>query len=102
MYGTIFNLNIKPGHEEALLAALKEETTSKPEGMVAWFVMNPDDKDEWIGVAIFESKEAYVSNANRPKQHESFLKMMEHLETEPIWTDGTYVIGEIAQGNEVV
>ena len=96
MYGTIFNLNIKPGHEEALLADLKEETTSKPEGMVAWFVMNPDDKDEWIGVAIFESKEAYVLNANKPEQHESFLQMMEHLETEPTWTDGTYVIGEIA------
>ena len=96
MYGTIFNLNIKPGHEEALLAALKEETTSKPEGMIGWFVMNPDDKDEWIGVAIFESKEAYVLNANRPEHHESFLKMMEHLETEPTWTDGTYVIGEIA------
>jgi len=96
MYGTIFNLNIKPGHEEELLKALREETTSRPEGMVAWFVMNPDDKDEWIGVAIFESKEAHVSNANRPEQHESFLKMMEHLETEPTWTDGIYVIGEIA------
>ena len=96
MYGTLFNLNIRPGHEDKLLATMKEESTSKPEGMVAWFVMNPDDKDEWTGVAIFESKEAYVANANRPEQHQSFLKMMEHLESEPTWTDGTYVIGEIA------
>ena len=96
MYGTIFNLNIRPGHEDKLLAIMKEESTSKPEGMVAWFVMNPDDKDEWTGVAIFESKEAYVANANGPQQHQSFLKMMEHLESEPTWTDGTYVIGEIA------
>ena len=96
MYGTIFNLNIKPGHEEQLLAALKEGTTFRPGGMVAWFVMNPDDKDEWIGVAVFETKEAHVSNASRPEQHASFLRMMEHLETEPTWTDGTYVIGEIA------
>ena len=96
MYGTVFNLNIKPGHEEQLLAALNSETSSKPEGMVAWFVMNPDDKDEWIGIAIFENREAYVANANRPEQHESFLKMMEHLQSEPKWTDGTYVIGEIA------
>ena len=96
MYGTIFNLSIKSGHEEELLKTLKVETRSRPEGMVAWFVMNPDDKDEWIGVAIFESKAAYVANANRPEQHESFLRMMEHLETEPTWTDGTYVIGEIA------
>ena len=61
MYGTIFNLNIRPGHEDKLLATMKEESTSKPEGMVAWFVMNPDDKDEWTGVAIFESKEAYMA-----------------------------------------
>ena len=45
---------------------------------------------------IFESKEAYVANANRPEQHESFLKMMEHLASEPTWNDGTYVIAEIA------
>ena len=96
MYGTIFNLDIKPGHEEELMKALEEETVSKPEGMVAWFVMKPDDKEQWIGVAVFENKEAHVANANRPEQHESFLKMMEHLETEPTWTDGTYVIGEIA------
>ena len=96
MYGTIFNLKVKPGHEEQLLEALNEQTTSPAKGMIAWFVMNPDDKEEWIGVAIFESKEAHVSNANRPEQHEAFLKIMEHLETEPTWTDGTYVIGEIA------
>ena len=75
---------------------MKEESTSKPEGMVAWFVMNPDDKDEWTGVAIFESKEAYLAHGNRPEQHQTFLKMMEHLKSEPTWTDGTYVIGEIA------
>ena len=96
MYGTIFNLNIRPGHEDKLLAIMKEESTSKPEGMVAWFVMNPDDKDEWTGVAIFESKEAYLAHGHRPEQHQTFLKMMEHLESEPTWTDGTYVIGEIA------
>ena len=58
--------------------------------------MNPDEKDEWIGVAVFESQDAYVANANRPEQHESFLKMMEHLESEPTWTDGFYVLSEIA------
>ena len=61
--------------------------------------MSPDDKDEWLGVAIFESREAYVANANSPEQHESFLKLMEHLESEPTWTDGTYVIGEIDRGH---
>ena len=65
--------------------------------MVAWFVMSPDDKDKSIAVAILESKEAYASNANRPEQHESFLKMMDHFETKPTWTDGTHVIDEITK-----
>lgn len=94
MYGTIFNLNIKPGHHGELLKLLKEGQ-GKPEGAIAWFIMDPDQKDEWIGVAIFESKEAHVANAERPEQHALFLKMMNHLEGEPTWTDGTYVIGEI-------
>ncbi len=97
MYGTIFTLKIKPGHHEQLLDVFKELSDSpKPAGGVAWFVMKPDDKEEWTGVAVFESKEAYVANANRPEQHESFLKMMEHLASEPTWNDGTYVIAEIA------
>ena len=83
MYGTIFTLNIKRGHEETLLEALKEKNTSKADGMVAQFAMNPDDTEEWIDIAIFESKEACVPNANRLEQHESFLKIMEHLESEP-------------------
>ena len=94
MYGTIFNLNIKPGHHEALIKVFTEQ--DPPAGMVAWFVMNPDAQESWIGVAVFEDKETYVANAESPQQHESFLKMMEHLDSEPTWTDGTYVGGVIA------
>ena len=98
MYGTIFSLTIKPGHHDALLKELNNtgDGQNKPAGMVAWFVMQPDDKQEWIGVAIFESKEAHVENANSPEQHQMFLRIMEHLESEPTWTDGTYVVGQIA------
>ena len=93
MYGTIFNLNVKPGHEQDLLELMDGVT---PKGGVAWFLMKPDDDNaDLIGVAVFESKEAHVANANRPEQHESFVKMMEHLVSEPKWTDGEYLVGEI-------
>ena len=95
MYGSIFNFTIKPGHEDSLLKLLNLQESDKPDGMISWFLMNPDDKKEWIDVAVFESKEAYVKNANSPEQHQSFLQIMEHLENEPTWTDGTYVISEI-------
>lgn len=96
MYGTIFNLSVKPGHEEALQSALNEQTNEKPDGMVAWFVMKPDNEKHWIGVAVFESKEAHIANSERPEQHQAFLKMMDHLESEPTWTDGNYIVGEVA------
>lgn len=96
MYGTIFTLKIKPGHQEQLLDVFKELSDSpKPAGGVAWFVMKPDDKEDWIGVAVFDSKESHVKNSSRPEQHQMFLKMMEHLESEPEWTDGTYVVTDI-------
>ena len=93
MYGTIFNLDVKSGHEQMLLQTMRKNT---PEGMVAWFLMRPDEDDaDMIGVAVFESKEAYIANANSPEQHEAFTQMMNHLSSEPIWTDGTYVVGDI-------
>ena len=94
MYGTIFNLRVKQGHEDEFLKLMEAEES--PEGMIAWFVMKPDEKKDWIGIAIFENKEAHLANANSSKQNESFLKMMNHLESEPTWTDGNYVIGEIS------
>ena len=94
MYGTIFNLTVKKGHENEFLKLMEAEES--PEGMIAWFVMKPDEKKDLIGIAIFENKEAHLANANSSKQNESFLKMMNHLESEPTWSDGNYVIGEIS------
>lgn len=94
MYGTIFNISIREGHESALLEIMDERV---PKGMVAWFLMKPDDPNsDLIGVAVFESKESYVSNANSPDQHIAFTKMMSHLNSEPTWTDGEYISSKIA------
>ena len=93
MYGTIFKMKVKPGHEDQLLTILDSSGT-QPDGGVAWFLMDPDSESEWIGVAVFDSKESHLANANNPEQHEMFLKMMEHLESEPTWTDGEYLIGQ--------
>ena len=94
MYGTIFNLAVKPGHENDLLSALEGNT---PVGMVAWFLMKPDDENsDLIGVAVFDSEEAHVANATSPEQHQAFTTIMAHLESEPQWTDGEYIVGEIS------
>ena len=94
MYGTIFNLRPKPGRKDDLLQILDIDPR---EGMVAWFLMDPDDQSrDLIGVAIFESKEAHIANANSPEQNAMFTQIMDYLEAEPTWTDGSYVIGRVA------
>jgi|TARA_B110000263_G_C15094585_1_gene412394 quinol monooxygenase YgiN len=93
MYGSIFKLNVKPGHQQDLLDSLTDGT---PAGAVAWYVMQPDDTSKnLIGVAIFESKEAYQANSESPEQQERFMKAMTYLEAEPEWTDGEYIVAEV-------
>ena len=94
MYGSIFSLKPKQGMREDLINSLKDNST--PEGMIYWYVMNPDDGGDLIGIAIFKSKEAYKLNAERPETHQNFIKMMEFLDEEPSWNDGEFVIGETA------
>ena len=91
MYGSIFNMSVKSGHKQELLESLNREM---PKGMLAWFVMQPDDDNsDLVGVAIFDDKDAYVANANSPEQHEAFSEAMTHLTCEPTWNDGEFILG---------
>ena len=68
-----------------------------PKGMIAWFLMKPDvETSDLIGVAVFESKEAHLANANSPEQHSTCTKIIEHLESETAWTDGHYIAGQVS------
>lgn len=49
------------------------------------------DNNEYFMVVAFESREAYVANADSPEQHERYLKYREMLESEPAWHDGEIV-----------
>tara|TARA_Y100000996_G_scaffold412171_1_gene397684 strand:- start:10490 stop:10807 length:318 start_codon:yes stop_codon:yes gene_type:complete len=93
MYGTIANLNIKNGHEQQLIDLFN--STEKAPGQIAWLLMNPDNQKEWIGIAVFESKDVYFKNAERPETNKMYENFIKHLETEPTWTDGEYVITNI-------
>tara|TARA_X000001036_G_scaffold255420_1_gene237724 strand:- start:343 stop:630 length:288 start_codon:yes stop_codon:yes gene_type:complete len=93
MYGSIFNLKPKQGKKNELINHLKMDE-DKPEGGLAWYVLNPDDDGDLVAIAVFKDKDSYVANAERPEQHENFMKMMDLLEEEPKWKDGQFVIGE--------
>tara|TARA_A100001015_G_scaffold291524_1_gene365778 strand:- start:34 stop:231 length:198 start_codon:yes stop_codon:yes gene_type:complete len=65
MYGSIFNLKPKKGKKDDLINHLKNDG-DRPEGGIAWYVLNPDNDGDLVGIAIFKDKESYVKNAERP------------------------------------
>ena len=87
MYGTIAKLTVKPGQVNALRSAM---ASSPPHpGGVAGYVYQMDDDPNVLYLAVvFESKEAYRANADRPETTAEFEKMMQFLVAEPEWHDG--------------
>jgi quinol monooxygenase YgiN len=90
MYGTVARMKAKPGAFEALKNRVRDPDQTS--GAVAVYVYQMDaDPNELYMVAVFESKEAYRANAEKPETHEGYLEMMKHLEAEPEWNDGEVV-----------
>ncbi len=89
MYGTIAKLTAKPGAIEEIG---RMETERRPAGYVGSYVYRSDQdaKELWL-VVIFESKEAYMANADSPEQDAEFRKLMNFLVTEPEWHDGEII-----------
>ena len=91
MYGTIAQLRVKSGMEEQF-SAYTQKIQEKDPGEVASYAYRTDaDPSTFYVVAIFESKEAYVANANRPETDARYQHMRAYLEREPEWHDGEIV-----------
>jgi quinol monooxygenase YgiN len=92
MYGTIARLRIKPGMEDAFQAESKRQEERQLPGGIASYVYRMDrNPREFFLVVLFASKEAYVANAQDPRQHEDYLRLMTYLDAEPEWNDGEIV-----------
>lgn len=92
MYGTIGHYRIKPGMVEAAMQALRAEESVPVAGIVAVHVYQLDrNSDEIMLVVMFESRDAYLANANSPAQHERYLRVMQFMAAEPEWYDGEII-----------
>ena len=92
MYGTVSRLKAKPGMEEQLKSW---EMDPVPPGFVAAYAYQMDtDPEEFYIAVIFESREAYVANAESLEQNARFLEMMQLLDAEPEWHDGEIFLTE--------
>lgn len=89
MYGTVARFQLKPGVEGAVLTLLREFEAANVPGFVGNYVYRMDANPSIYYLAVaFESKDAYVSNANSPEQNVRYLQLRELLVSDPEWHDG--------------
>jgi len=95
MYGTVAQLRVKEGKiEEAREIALRWDRERRPKlpGFVASYTFQLDnDPRAVILVAVFDSKESYVANAQDPEQDRWYRQLRETLDADPVWHDGRVI-----------
>jgi quinol monooxygenase YgiN len=92
MYGTVARMRAKPGMVDALRELSEGYAENRPPGYVSQTVYQMDDDPDMFYVAVvFESREAYVANAESDEQHERYLEMRAMLAEDPEWHDGEIV-----------
>ena len=98
MYGKVARLRLKPGVASEISALMDRFNARDVPGAVETYAYQMDrDPNELMIVVLFESKEAYVANANSPEQNAQYLEMRALLAADPEWNDGE-IIGGVARG----
>ena len=99
MYGTIFRMKVRAGHEDEVIKAFEAwDSDRKPTlpGAIGSLLMRPDrGSGALIGVAVFQDEAAYRANADAPEQGKWYQGLRGHLESDPEWEDGEYVSGSV-------
>ena len=100
MFGSVYRMKLKPGQESALLSYSERwirERQPMVKGAVALHVLRKvDDPRQFMGVAIFDSRESYFANANDPEQDRWYRELVELLEEPPVFEDGEVVFSWIS------
>ncbi|MCA9996160.1 MAG: antibiotic biosynthesis monooxygenase [Anaerolineales bacterium] len=90
MYGTIAKVTALSGKQDDLRALAKSLELAP--GQIARYVYRMDaNPQEYMLVAVFESREAYRANAESPEQHARFMELRALLTADPEWHDGEIV-----------
>ena len=92
MYGTVAKLRVKADREADLVTHLNQYRGGLAGGFVASALYRADDGDgHWLAV-VFESKQAYESNADSPEQDARYRELRELLDADPEWHDGEVLL----------
>jgi hypothetical protein len=93
MYGTVFRLQPKIGTEDEVVRLVEQwgrDRGPKVKGFRSSYLYSLDSGG-MVGVAVFDSKEAYQANAEDPEQDRWYRRLRELLESDPEWNDGEVV-----------
>ena len=92
MYGTVAKMRAKQGMVQKLQDLTAREDMRSIPGLVNTIVYQMDnDPNQLIMVVLFESKEAYVKNADSPEQNARYQEFVALLEGQPEWNDGEII-----------
>lgn len=92
MYGTVARLRAKSGAQAEIAALAREWQGVKIPGMVADYLYHLDNAaDEYYMTVVFETKAAYIANANNPEQDARYRRLRALLTADPEWHDGEIV-----------
>ncbi len=91
-YGTVAKFKVQPGKLDELRKTMESEEMGAISGLVSTLVYQMDrDSSELYIAVIFESKDAYVKNAESPEQDARYQKLRALLERDPEWNDGIII-----------
>jgi heme-degrading monooxygenase HmoA len=104
MYGAIGRLRIKPGMEgqfrQILLGQARDFEIVQVAGFIASYAYRMDaDPNDYYIATVFESREAYWTNAQSPEQDARYRLWLQLLEGEPEWHDGEIELIYALQGS---
>jgi hypothetical protein len=87
-------MRVKPGKLNDLIQTARSYDRLDIDGFINTFVYQMDSDPNEIHLAvIFESREAYMKNANDSGQDARYREMLAMLESEPEWHDGEVISG---------
>lgn len=92
MYGTVAHFRVKPGMEARFGELLRAYEAVNIPGWIVTYVYRMDaDKNDYYMSVVFESKEAYLKNAESPEQDARYHQLVVLLESAPEWHDGEII-----------
>ncbi len=92
MFGSVFHLRPQPGHEQQVLESFSRWDTERrpkaPGAIQSTVFRTVNGSGDYIGVAVFASREACEQNARDPEQDRWYRDLRAHLSADPVWEDG--------------